>query len=585
MEEVNKNKRFLDNLNMNSSSFFNTSMDIKIENNQVKTSLDPLPSSFANSDSNFNLLSSLNLSSGNILNDYSTKLNEKSSLSFYSPNSIATPLQLTPLISHPFYNSSLLLNNDSNTSNVTSTSFNLTTSILSPTFSSPGYDGSLPSPCTSPYSYHNYSNSFIPVCQPFSIHNNLNRDNLQSILSSTSSPKEPQNIHGFLDNLHTTFSNPDFYNQNQDTSFNTINPIQTEESFNLATATASPYRLTLNNSINPYLINQESSSLNSYNNNFKNPLITPNTNPRKSNSNINSNYFQINKNTVDQMIYTDNSPFLSPLANINNKHQLYKNSTFASVYNQILNTDNLKQTSNNNKNTQRENENIINQYFNLNSNPSLVSSNQDMSIPENSDFSLIKENNLSIPDIMNANPLPLTSSNNNTISSDEDPLKNPLKNVFQRNSSKNDDINQLLFSDPFLTSISNNDEINLINNTNSIINNNNFNIKNENLEDIKANHENKKENKNNNLNMKNTFDDETTFNSIVKDQSAFLENLNKELEDSLYNQFEKTNIVDNNDLLLSSSSFNSNSFLNTDGNRDANAKMFIINIYIKISIN
>ncbi|OUM68718.1 hypothetical protein PIROE2DRAFT_57928 [Piromyces sp. E2] len=569
MDECNKSKKFLDNLNLTSSSILNTSMDEAKENYQDNSSHKILPNSCVAHDTNFNMISSFNLSLRNFSNNNSSKLDDMDSLSFYSPNSVDTPLQLTPVISNPIFNSSHLLNHDSNSSdvtNVTSTSFNLTTTILSPTFSSPGYDGSLPSPCTSPYPCDKYSDNFIPVCQGPNIQSNFISDNhLQPVMSSTSSssPKESQNLHNFMNNLQTSFTNPELYYQNQDVSFNSVNPIQVENSYNIVTKTATPYRSILSNPINPFIINQDFSSLNNYNNGFKNPFITPNTNPRKNDNNVSSNYFPKNMNTIDPTIHADNSPFLSPLANINNKHQLNKNSSFVSVYSQIF-SDNLKQTTD--SNTQEENENMINQYFNLNSNPSLISSNQSISVPENYDSTLVEgnKNDLNYSDIINPNPLSLPS--NNEIISDGDPLKSSLKNVFQKNYAKNDDINQFLFSDSFLTSISNNDEINLINNGDSVIDyNNSNNISNKTIK-MMDNGEGGEENNDNDLNLVNPLEDETTFKSIVKEKSAFLENLNKELEDSLYNQFEKTNNVDNNDLLLSSSPFNSSSFLNSDEN-------------------
>jgi len=328
-----------------------------------------------------------------------------------------------------------------------------------------------------------------------------------------------------------------------------------------------------------YLMDQESTSLNNYNNSFKNPLITPNTNSRKTennNNNISSNILPL-----DPIIPTDNSPFLSPLAKINNKQQLNKNPTLISMYNQILN-DNLSQTLDHN--TQKENENIINQYFNLNSNPSLTgaSTNQGLSIPENLNFISVEgnENDLSFPNMMNDNSLPLSSDQMSI--NEEDPLKNSLKNAYQRNSSTNEDINQLLFSDSFLTSISNNDEINLNNNDNTLENNNSE-IKSRNVE-ISENNNNG--NENNNIDNENENENNENENDIggggddtdddIENQNAFLDNLNLELEDSLYNQFEKTNNVDNNDMLLSSSPFNPNSFLNSDGNINVKNK---INIY------
>jgi len=572
---------------------------------------------------NFNLLSTsassstINLSSsnkfitnnGNNNNNYDIQLDSQlDTMPFLSshPISSSTTLQTTPLISQPTIDPSLLFNLTTSAS-ISTTPFNLTLtpSLLSPPFSSPDYKGIPPSPCTSPpYPSYDYFNPFISLPQSPLISSTSSTTTTAAIATS----KAPYHlIHDFLNpSASSIYPQPELYYPNLDPSLNRLESINSMPSlqYRLTTSLATPRHVSKNlgslypntmNSIglDPLLTNINSStSQENYSCDAlkKTQLITP--------KNISSNVNRISINRSDDstnikdpypsfnpVSYIENSPFLSPLENITNKNQPSKDSPFISIYNQFINNplqsssfENENEISNDNDNNNDSSSNIINPNFYLNSNYYLNPQN-DLSIQDRFNPEEIKDSD-NISNVMNINgqqiPFSLISNNSmtsTTTAKNEDSLENPLNKAFQKKYSSADDVNQLLFSDPFLTSISNNDEINLING-NGNGNNTNNNNSNCGMEIDYGNNEKTDPSigtfftKDNVLFNESRNQSQLPQNSMpfnFEDQNTFLENLNKELEDSL-------NTMNDHDLL-----FSSNSLLGVNGKY---AFYYILLLYI-----
>jgi len=565
-----------------------TSNHIKLDNSQRTTTSFVFDDSPEFDNQKYKLSTSFNYSTDNFVYDNALKLNSLNSFLTYIPNVTTPPLIQTSkqeLNPSTLLNPNLNMTNMTNSFNITSSSntslpyrtTNLTTSFFSPSFSSSNYDGILPSPYTSP-TYEKLINNYTSINQQTPSDDNQHENLIQQVISSSSSsPIKSNKINEYINNMTPSYPQSEAYISNQNnSSIQDLKTLKINNPFNFDMYMTTSTHQSMNDvddSTHSFLLNQNSSSHNGYDLSFKNPIVTPNSIPKKNENEMDLNQYSYVYNNSSS--YSKNSPFLSPLQN-----QSEKQSFHSEPYNQLLyNSPKFSFDYN----PQKDNENIINQYFNFNTNsnifentPQDLSNSYDSSIidEDNQEFSFT---NLTGNNNNNSNSNNNTDNNNNILqfSSDKDSLiglsssKYPFRKIFQKKYSSNDDINQLLFSDPFLNSISNNDEINL---TGSINSNNDSSDINE--SNIYNGNNNSFSFINNNLTIeKEKINDDFFLN--LKNQNDYLENLNYEFENSLM----KTNITDNydNSNILLSSPFDSNLVLNNNGNT--------INNYINIIHN
>ncbi|ORX87281.1 hypothetical protein BCR32DRAFT_240270 [Anaeromyces robustus] len=341
-------------------------------NDTISPVIDHLDNSFQNEPSPFIFPDPFILDNQNInydlLNNYSTKIKNINpllplSLNHMMPSSIPiSSLLPSPQTLDPI----LLLNSDLNSSSEIekyySSNSSSATKIISPSFTSSNYDNSLPSPSISPsYGKYSFNNFAIHLNQNQQIMNSLNNNNTFNGKQTTIiTPHRPT-----LNDNNTSINNSN--NNNDENNYN--------NSFDL----------------DLFLNNQNSTPLDSYLFSSKNQMITPNTNPKKKfNENTNINFYQndfnsLNKDFFDSSLSLENtSPLLSPIININNnnsnnnKNLLNRPSPFTSNYNQFMNDS---------PQTQKNNEDMINKYFNFNTNSYLPNtSSQEDIIPNNNNF-------------------------------------------------------------------------------------------------------------------------------------------------------------------------------------------------------
>ncbi|ORY76840.1 hypothetical protein LY90DRAFT_665558 [Neocallimastix californiae] len=492
-----------------------TSNNIKLDNSQRTTTSFVFDDSPEFDNQKYKLSTSFNYSTDNFVYDNALKLNSLNSFLTYIPNVTTPPLIQTSkqeLNPSTLLNPNLNMTNMTNSFNITSSSntslpyrtTNLTTSFFSPSFSSSNYDGILPSPYTSP-TYEKLINNYTSINQQTPSDDNQHENLIQQVISSSSSsPIKSNKINEYINNMTPSYPQSEAYISNQNnSSIQDLKTLKINNPFNFDMYMTTSTHQSMNDvddSTHSFLLNQNSSSHNGYDLSFKNPIVTPNSIPKKNENEMDLNQYSYVYNNSSS--YSKNSPFLSPLQN-----QSEKQSFHSEPYNQLLyNSPKFSFDYN----PQKDNENIINQYFNFNTN----------------------------------------------------------SNIFENTPQ---DLSNSYDSNPFLNSISNNDEINL---TGSINSNNDSSDINE--SNIYNGNNNSFSFINNNLTIeKEKINDDFFLN--LKNQNDYLENLNYEFENSLM----KTNITDNydNSNILLSSPFDSNLVLNNNELNDFDNKAFYLNNY------